>query len=625
MEPSPETNNNSNNSNNHNQYFRVYLRLRPSFKPSNGTTRFINASLDKNHIYISPPTTHTSNRAPSIDKYSFTRVFDESSQQVDVFIETALPLVRDAITKGHDGMLATLGVTGSGKTHTILGSRDQRGIIQMSLDVVYSSLVSKGVGLVDMFTVAANDRTDAALVMDAPTFVARMTAAMDGGGGGYNSKRSSMGKESIMPTVPDVSGLMVDPPAEKTGTYAVVLSMYELYNDRVYDLLDETPFINPGARRKTLVFRKPSAVGDAAVQPNKKAVCGLRKVYARTLSEALQVVEHGQACRKVSATNSNAHSSRSHTFLQIEIKRYSKHSERSSSSLQIVDLAGSERARNAQTAGDRLVEAGSINRSLMLLGQCLQTQMAGLNASSSNHNMATTTAATWRNSKLTEIMFHNTFSGASRQHAVMIVTADATGDYNSTRQILLYSALAREVTVSRQQPNARAASAMSNHSITSSSSSSDEAIEPEPSSKDALIARLVSELEESEVRWRDAEQRCLTIEQCVREEVMEEMDGRLEALRREALETRVRENMWRDEFVDEKIDILRKGLAEVRVYEDEDGYEYKLGYNTGGRSLEAENENLRKELSLLRRELGNRTPTASTKRGRMLGGIENGI
>jgi kinesin family member 20 len=43
------------------------------------------------------------------------------------------------------------------------------------------------------------------------------------------------------------------------------------------------------------------------------------------------------------------------------------------SRLTLVDLAGSERHRNTQASGERLKEAGSINKSLMVLGQCLET------------------------------------------------------------------------------------------------------------------------------------------------------------------------------------------------------------------------------------------------------------
>lgn len=42
------------------------------------------------------------------------------------------------------------------------------------------------------------------------------------------------------------------------------------------------------------------------------------------------------------------------------------------SRLTLVDLAGSERTKHTQTTGDRLKEAGSINKSLMVLGQCME-------------------------------------------------------------------------------------------------------------------------------------------------------------------------------------------------------------------------------------------------------------
>lgn len=42
------------------------------------------------------------------------------------------------------------------------------------------------------------------------------------------------------------------------------------------------------------------------------------------------------------------------------------------SRLTLVDLAGSERTKHTQTTGDRLREAGNINKSLMVLGQCME-------------------------------------------------------------------------------------------------------------------------------------------------------------------------------------------------------------------------------------------------------------
>lgn len=42
------------------------------------------------------------------------------------------------------------------------------------------------------------------------------------------------------------------------------------------------------------------------------------------------------------------------------------------SRLTLVDLAGSERTKHTHTTGDRLKEAGNINKSLMVLGQCME-------------------------------------------------------------------------------------------------------------------------------------------------------------------------------------------------------------------------------------------------------------
>lgn len=70
------------------------------------------------HITIKPPTNDSRKRA--VEKYAFTRVFDDTASQLDVFdgahvlssIEAVLG--KDGI-EGRDSLLATLGVTGSGK------------------------------------------------------------------------------------------------------------------------------------------------------------------------------------------------------------------------------------------------------------------------------------------------------------------------------------------------------------------------------------------------------------------------------------------------------------------------------------------------------------------------------
>ncbi|UNI23761.1 Succinate--hydroxymethylglutarate CoA-transferase [Purpureocillium takamizusanense] len=262
---------------------------------------------------------------------------------------------------------------------------------------------------------------------------------------------------SMLPQSPDVSGVHIscDPSAE----YVIVVSMYEVHNDRIYDLL--TPPIKSVATKD--MRRRPLLFKSTELSPDRKVVAGLRKVVCTSFRDAILVLEAGLMERRVTGTGSNSVSSRSHGFFCFDVKKRAR-SRRpgggsgggywGGSKLTIVDLAGSERAREAKTQGATLVEAGKINESLMYLGQCLQTQSEAGTSSKPN-------VVPYRQCKLTELLFSNSFPSSSSssthpqgprrspQRGVMIVTADPRGDFNATSQILRYSALAREVTVPR--------------------------------------------------------------------------------------------------------------------------------------------------------------------------------
>lgn len=172
------------------------------------------------------------------------------------------------------------------------------------------------------------------------------------------------------PKLPDISNVAVscDPDAE----YAILISIYEVYNDRIFDLLTPTLPTKYGkdSRRRPLLYKHTE------LSPHRKVVAGLRKVICATAEEAFMVLKAGLHERQVAGTGSNSVSSRSHCFFSIEIKKRRKNEpgQWGSSFLTVVDLAGSERARDAKTQGSTLAEAGKINESLMYLGQCLQIQ-----------------------------------------------------------------------------------------------------------------------------------------------------------------------------------------------------------------------------------------------------------
>lgn len=108
--------------------FQVFLRLRPpgpnGLYPAlpNGTSgRFLTVDETEGgaptHIILNPP---NDNRRRAIEKFGFTEVFEEDAEQLDVFHGTGvIPLVEGVLAahggEGRDGLLATLGVTGSGK------------------------------------------------------------------------------------------------------------------------------------------------------------------------------------------------------------------------------------------------------------------------------------------------------------------------------------------------------------------------------------------------------------------------------------------------------------------------------------------------------------------------------
>ena len=113
--------------------FQVYLRLRPPPSPLVQLTQqslYPTLPPPERYLTVEPPLqnaqdgmpTHITIHPPSdsrkraVEKFAFTKVFEEEAAQVDIFRGTGvIPLVEGVLREGRDGLLATLGVTGSGK------------------------------------------------------------------------------------------------------------------------------------------------------------------------------------------------------------------------------------------------------------------------------------------------------------------------------------------------------------------------------------------------------------------------------------------------------------------------------------------------------------------------------
>lgn len=240
----------------------------------------------------------------------------------------------------------------------------------------------------------------------------------------------------------------------------------------------------------------------------------------------------------------------------------------------------------------------------------------------------------FRQCKLTELLFSNSFPSNTRstqhippQKSIMVVTADAQGDYNATSQILRYSALAREVTVPRTPSYTstlpiRPGTACSGRSTPS-------ALLDELESSASEIARLQQELsifalrlseetarrKAAEQSWAAAEDRMASLEQEVRDECYLEMEAAVDQERRRWQATLDNEQDNQQAHLDSKIDVVIRAtkaqmhLEEpVKVYEDPDPEVMDRN-----EELERENEVLRAKVEQLEREAMGRSASPIKK------------
>nr|KAF6395821.1 kinesin family member C2 [Molossus molossus] len=149
------------------------------------------------------------------------------------------------------------------------------------------------------------------------------------------------------------------------GQHQVTLSMVEIYNEAVRDLLA------PGPPERLAVRQGPA--GQGGIQ-----VAGLTYWDVPNLETLHQMLSLGRSNRATAATAMNQHSSRSHALVTLTLQAASStRGSGTTGTLHLVDLAGSERAWKAggvcRARGDpddaqRLREARTINRSLLALG-----------------------------------------------------------------------------------------------------------------------------------------------------------------------------------------------------------------------------------------------------------------
>ena len=210
--------------------------------------------------------------------------------------------------------------------------------------------------------------------------------------------------------------------------YEVEVSMLEIYNEKVQDLL-----VPINKRPPTgLKIRESKALG--------VFVADLTKYPVSSYEEISNKMDEGYQNRTIGSTLMNSTSSRAHTIVTIEFKQVNTQGKLKSeklSKINLVDLAGSERANSTGATGARLKEGCNINKSLLVLGNVINTLADKALGKKKD------VLPPYRDSALTRIL-QNALGGNSK--TVMICAlAPASINYEETLSTLRYADRAKKI------------------------------------------------------------------------------------------------------------------------------------------------------------------------------------
>ncbi|KAI1729238.1 kinesin motor domain-containing protein [Ditylenchus destructor] len=199
--------------------------------------------------------------------------------------------------------------------------------------------------------------------------------------------------------------------------FHIKVSYFEIYNEKIRDLLDITRTNLPIHEDKNRV----------------PYVKGVTEQFVSNPEEVLASIEEGKNNRQVAVTNMNEHSSRSHSVFQIQVEQENKATQKKlSGKLYLVDLAGSEKVSKTGAEGTVLEEAKNINKSLSALGNVISALAEG-----------TKSHVPYRDSKLTRIL-QESLGGNSRT-TIVICASPASYNEGETKSTLLFGQRAKTI------------------------------------------------------------------------------------------------------------------------------------------------------------------------------------
>eukprot|EP00485_Elphidium_margaritaceum_P012420 CAMPEP_0202686804 /NCGR_PEP_ID=MMETSP1385-20130828/2566_1 /ASSEMBLY_ACC=CAM_ASM_000861 /TAXON_ID=933848 /ORGANISM="Elphidium margaritaceum" /LENGTH=628 /DNA_ID=CAMNT_0049341461 /DNA_START=32 /DNA_END=1918 /DNA_ORIENTATION=+ len=202
----------------------------------------------------------------------------------------------------------------------------------------------------------------------------------------------------------------------------IVVSFYEIYGGKLYDLL---------ADRKPIICREDGK--------QKVNIVGIKRIKCDNVDTLMQLINDGNSQRQTGSTGANNSSSRSHAIMSMDILPIQGR-------LSFIDLAGSERGADTQHNNKQTrLEGAQINISLLALKECIRAL-----DQNSIHKP-------FRGSKLTQVL-KESFVGNSRTLMIANISP-SSGSCENTLNTLRYAYRVKELkngTADTQNSNANA-------------------------------------------------------------------------------------------------------------------------------------------------------------------------
>ena len=347
----------------------VGVRVRPPLPRELADKKFTNcvAVDDANsRIFVSlrdePVIVSTqSNEVPDgVAAYSFDHCFGPGSTQEEVYSATVQPAVQ-AVLEGFNATVFAYGQTGTGKTFSIQGTREDPGVAPRAISQLFQGLQAK---------MSNNDDLDE----DSPLSEEEEKEEEE-------EKKEDEPEDAAQGDGEEACLMRQNTPLDGIQRQtSVFMSVSQIYNEVISDLIVK------GQQAKTLKLRQ-SKDGTFFAE-------GIRQKQVTNTQQVMAELSKAQAKRQSASTSMNDESSRSHLILTLTLVEVTRRNELIGAKLNLVDLAGSERVKDSNVSGQNLQEACHINASLYNIAGVVDVLCKG-----KPKNLIP-----YRNSKLTSIL-----------------------------------------------------------------------------------------------------------------------------------------------------------------------------------------------------------------------------